>query len=810
MGTLLSDFRHALRLAFKNPGFTAVAVLTLAIGIGAATAIFSMIDAVLLRPLFKNQDELVTIWGRSPTKGEQLIEVSWLDYQDWKRGSRSFADMALMSASDSDVTITGDGEPVPVRARLVTANFFQLLGANAAVGRVFTAEDVKENAPWTAVISHGLWQRNFGSDREVLGKTLMVDGNPQVVVGVMPPGFRLPEGVDIWSPSEPLFANEQVQPIRFQQVIARLKPGVSLELAQEDMNGLLPRLETESPKRYNDYRTVLTPLVHEVLGDTRPALLVLLTAVGLLLLIACANVAGLLLARAVSRQKETAVRTALGAGRLRLIRQLLSESLILALLSAALGLLFAWGGLKVLLAFGPGDIPRLDQVGIDGRVLLFAVLASLGTVLLFGLAPALQAASPNLTETLKDGGKSSAGRRSSRLRKALVAGEVALALVLLVGAGLMIQSFLRLQRIDLGFRTENILTLRLSLPGLQYDAPEKWGQFFRRAVEEVESLPGVEQASVVLLRPLSQPIGWDYDFTIEGQSPEEQAANPISNHERSIPGYFQTLGIPLIQGRDFTWADDKGAQLVAIINESTAKRFFPGQDPIGKRLHWGKPTAGEPQAPWITIVGVVGDVRYRDLGAFRPDIYVPYLQNPYPTMDMVIRTTGDPLERVEEVRQRIFALDKDMPLTKVTTLEQSFSDSIARPRLRAMLLGLFAAMALLLAAVGLYGIIAYSVSQRLQEIGIRLALGADRRDVVRLILRQGVSLTLLGLAAGLIIALAVGATGLITELLYEVKAHDLLTFALVPLVLIAVTLIASFLPARRATKVDPLVALRYE
>lgn len=810
MGTLLSDLRQALRLAFKNPGFTAVAVLTLAIGIGAATAIFSMIDAILLRPLFKDQGQLVTIWGRSPTKGEQRIEVSWLDYQDWKRGSRSFSDMALMSASDSDVTLTGDGEPVPVRARLVTANFFRLLGANAAVGRVFTDEDVKENAPWAAVISHGLWQRNFGCDPGVIGKTLTVGGNPQVVVGVMPPGFRLPEGVDIWSPSEPLFTEEQVQPIRFMQGIARLKPGVSLELAAEDMDGLLSRLETENPQRYKDFRTVLTPLVHEVLGDTRPALLVLLTAVGLLLLIACANVAGLLLARAVSRQKETAVRTALGAGRLRLIRQLLSESFVLALLSAALGLLFAWGGLKVLLALGPGDIPRLDQVGIDGRVLAFAVLASLLTVLLFGLAPALQAASPNLTESLKDGGKSSAGRRSSRLRRILVAGEVALALVLLVGAGLMIQSFLRLQQIDLGFRTDNILTLRLSLPGATYDTPEKWGQFFRRAVEEVDSLPGVEQASVVLLRPLSQPIGWDYDFTFEGQSPEEQAANPISNHERSSPGYFQTLGIPLIKGRDFTWADDKGAQLVAIINDSTAKRFFPGQDPIGKRLHWGGPASQEAGAPWLTIVGVVGDVRYRDLGAFRPDIYVPYLQNPYPTMDMVIRTTGDPLEMVEPVRQRIFALDKDMPLTKVTTLEQSFSDSIARPRLRAMLLGLFAAMALLLAAVGLYGIIAYSVSQRLQEIGIRLALGADRRDVVRLILRQGVSLTLLGLAAGLVIALSVGATGWLSELLYEVKALDLLVFALVPLVLVAVTLIASFLPARRATKVDPLAALRYE
>ncbi|HEX2223901.1 MAG TPA: ABC transporter permease [Thermoanaerobaculia bacterium] len=810
MGNLLSDFRHALRLAFKNPGFTAVAVLTLAIGIGAATAIFSMIDAVLLRPLFKDQGELVTIWSKTPSKGEQLVEVSWLDYQDWKRGSRSFTDMALMSASDSDVTLTGSGEPIPVRARLVTANFFRLLGANAALGRVFTEEDVKENAPWTAVISHGLWQRHFGSDRNVLGKTIVADGNQQVVVGVMPPGFRLPEGVDLWSPSEPLFANEQVQPIRFMQAIARLKPGVSLDLAREDMTGLFSRLETEFPNRYKDFQPVLTPLVHEVLGDTRPALLVLLTAVGLLLLIACANVAGLLLARAVSRQKETAVRTALGAGRMRLIRQLLSESLLLALLSAALGLLFAWGGLKVLLAFGPGDIPRLDQVGIDGRVLVFAVLASLLTVLLFGLAPALQAASPNLTESLKEGGKSSAGRRSSNLRRVLVAGEVALALVLLVGAGLMIQSFLRLQRIDLGFRPDNVLTLRLSLPGVKYDTPEKWGQFFRRAVEEVDSLPGVEQAAVVLLRPLSQPIGWDYDFTIEGQTPEEQAANPISNHERSSPGYFQTLGIPLLKGRDFTWADIQGAQPVAIINESTAERFFPGQDPIGKRLRWGEPTAVEPTTPWMTIVGVVGDVRYRDLGAFRPDIYVPYLQNPYPTMDMVIRTTGDPLEMVEEVRQRIFTLDKDMPLTKVTTLEQSFSDSIARPRLRAMLLGLFAAIALLLAAVGLYGIIAYSVSQRLHEIGIRLALGADRRDVVRLIIRQGVTLTLIGLAAGLVIALAVGATGLITELLYEVKAHDLLTFALVPLVLIAVTLLASFLPARRATKVDPLVALRYE
>lgn len=809
MGNLLSDFRHALRLALKNPGFTAVVVLTLGIGIGAATAIFSMIDAVMLRPLFKDQDQLVTIWGRTPSKGEQLIEVSHQDWQLWQRGSHSFTDMALMSASDADITITGGDEPFPLRGRLVTANFFTVLRADAALGRVFSAEDTKEGNPWTAVISYGLWQRRYGADPNIIGKTIHADGEAQVIVGVMPPTFRFPEGVDLWAPADPLFdANAEMRPVRFLQAIARLKPGVTIEQARQDMAGLIANLKREYPHPYEGWETVLTPLVHEILGDTRPALLVLLSAVGLLLLIACANVAGLLLARAVSRQKETAVRTALGAGRLRLTRQLLTENLVLALLSAALGLLFAWAGLKALLAFGPGDIPRLDQVGIDGRVLLFAVVASLFTVLLFGLAPALQAAAPNLTETLKDGGKSSAGRRSSRLRRLLVAGEVALALVLLVGAGLMIQSFLRLQSIELGFRTENMLTLRLSLPSSKYDTPEKWGQFYQRAVQEVESLPGVESAAVIVLRPLVQPIGWDYDFTVEGQTPEEQATNPISNYERSSPGYFETLGIPLRSGRDFTWGDVDGTQRVAIINESMARRFFPGQDPLGKRLHFGGTSST--QAPWLTIVGVVGDVRYRDLGAYRPDIYVPYLQAPFPSMDMVIHTKGEPLAMVDALRQRIFALDRDQPINKVATMEQAFSDSIARPRLRAMLLGLFAAMALLLASVGLYGIIAYSVSQRLQEIGIRLALGADRGDVLRLVVRQGLSLTALGLAAGLVIAAAVSSTGWLSSLLYEVKGHDLLTFAVVPLVLVLVSLVASFVPARRATKVDPLAALRYE
>lgn len=808
MASFLRDFRHALRLAVRSPGFTLPAVLTLGLGIGAATAIFSMVDAVLLRPLpFHDQDRLVTVWGEVKERNQKLVEVSIQDYTDWKDNNRVFSELAVITTNDADVALTGRGEALHVRARLASDNLFQVLGVRPALGRTFLPG--KEDTPGTRVVvlSHGFWQRHFGADPAVVNQKVLLDNTPHLIVGILAPDFRFPQGVDLYTTLSDLYADTSIRDLRIMHAIGRLKPGVSLEEARENLLRVSLAMQQQRPVANQGYTARVTPIVEEILGDTRPALLLMLGAVGLLLLIACANVAGLLLARATARQKETAVRTALGAGRAQLVRQLLAESVLLALLAAVVGLMLAWAGLQVLVAIGPADIPRLDQVGIDGRIIAFALAASLATVLLFGLAPALQTTSRDFSSALKEGGKTSAGVGTSRLRNLLVAAEVALALVVLVTAGLVIRSFVELERTDLGFRPERLLTFRLTLNS-RYPEPHNWASYFQNVLERVQTLPGVERASLVLLRPLSGPIGWDYDFTVEGQTPQAQATNPTSNHERVTPGYFQTVGIPLLQGRDFTWADTDKTQPVVIVNKSTAERFWPGQDPLGKRLRWGR--AGQQDRPWLTVVGVVGDARYREIEAVRPDLYIPVRQQPHWAMDVMIRAKGDPLRLAGSARQVVRSIDPDIPLANLTTMETEISESIARPRLRTLILGLFAALALVLAAVGLYGIIAYSVAQRRQEIGIRMALGADRRAVLRYVLRQGLGLTLAGLAAGLLGAAAVTTTGWLSELLYNVKPTDLLTFAVVPLVLIAVALLASFLPARRATRVDPLVALRAE
>jgi putative ABC transport system permease protein len=822
MGDLARDLRLAWRQALKNPGFTLAAVLTLALGIGAATAIFSMVDAILLRPLpFQDQDRLISVWGEVQPRGQRFVEISLADYTGWRDHNQVLSGLALITTNDSDVAMTGQGEPEHVRARLASDNFFQVLGAQALLGRTFLPG--QEDKPGTNVIvlSHGFWQRHFGSDPQIVGRQVLLDGDPHTVVGVMPRDFHYPDKADLWTTLSGIYASPGLRDLRIFHAVGRLEPGVSQEQARQDLLRVSARMEQERPLTNQDYTSMILPLTHEILGDTRPALLLLLAAVALLLLIACANVAGLLLARAASRQKETAIRTALGAPRARLVRQLLTESLLLALLAAALGLVLAWAGLRVLEAIGPGDIPRLDEVGLDARVIAFCFLAALVTAGLFGLAPALQTARPNLTAALKEGGKSSASLHTSRLRSLLVTGEVALALVVLVMAGLVIRSFTELQRTDLGFRPQNLLTFRLTLYGNNYPEEHAWANLFRTVLERVEALPGVENASLVLLRPLSGPIGWDYDFTVEGQAPDQQATNPTSNHERVSPGYFTTLGIPILRGRDFTWTDTAESQKVVIVNKSTAERFWPGQDPLGKRLRWGR--AAEKDFPWLTVVGVVGDARYREIESARPDLYVPFLQAPHWAMDVVLRTAGspsprgkrgtgstDPLQLARPVAETVRSVDPTLPVANLTTLEREIDASVAQPRLRTLILSLFAGLALVLAAVGLYGIIAYSVAQRGQEIGIRMALGADRRHVLRLVLRQGLGLTAAGLAAGLAGAAAVAATGWLGDLLYNVAPTDVLTFAVVPLLLIAVALLASVLPARRATRVDPLVVLRAE
>lgn len=809
MGDLARDLRLAVRQALKNPGFTLAAVVTLGLGIGAATAIFSMVDAILLRPLpFQDQGRLVSLWGEMKQRDQSFVEVSLQDFKDWRDHSQVFSGLALVTTNDADIALTGRDEPLHVRARLTSDNLFQVLGAKAFLGRTFLPG--QEDKPGTSVIllSHGFWQRHFGSDPAVVGSKILLDGEPHIVVGVMPRGFHYPDDADLWSTLSGIYAVPQLNDLRIFHAVGRLKPGVTLEQARQDLLRVSAQMERERPATNQGYSSQILPLAHEILGDTRPALLLLLGAVGLLLLIACANVAGLLLARAAGRQKETAIRTALGASRARIVRQLLTESLLLALLAAGLGLLLAWGGLRILEAIGPGDIPRLDEVALDGRVAGFALLAALATAVLFGLAPAFQTARPDLTAALKEGGKSSASRHAGRLRNLLVAGEVALALVVLVLAGLVLRSFAELQRTDLGFRPQNLLTFRLTLYGSSYPEEHAWANLFQSVLERVRALPGVDGAALVLLRPLSGPIGWDYDFTVEGQTPDQQATNPMSNHERVSPGYFTTMGIPLLQGRDFAATDTPESQRVVIVNRSTAERFWPGQDPLGKRLRWGR--SADQDRPWLTVVGVAGDARYREIESVRPDLYVPFAQDPHWAMDIVVRTEHDPLQLARSVSGAVRSIDPNLPVANLTTMEREISDSVARPRLRTLILALFAGLSLVLAAVGLYGIVAYSVAQRGQEIGIRMALGADRGRVQRLVLAQGLGLTLAGLAAGLAGAAALVATGWLEDLLYNVAPTDVLTFAAVPLLLAAVALLASLLPARRATRVDPLVVLRAE
>ncbi len=803
------DLRHALRVAMQTPGVTAVAVLTLALGIGAATTVFSLVDAVLLRPLFPGQERLVALWANAPDRGREHVELSLEGYRDYRRGSQSFTDLAALFATDLHHTLTkAREEPLHLRGRYVSANFFSLLGVEAALGRTLQPRDQRQGAPPVALISHALWQSRFRSDPRAIGRTFLLDGEHVRLAGVLPADFRFPRGVDLWSPLPFAWGADEARTIRVFQGIGRLKPGVPLQQAREEVAELAARLAMRP--EHQGFSANLVPLVDEILGDTRAALHLLTGAVLLVMLIACADVALLLLARAVARRREIAVRAALGAGRGRLAARSLAEGLVLAVPAGVLGLLIAWSAVTLLARYGSADIPRLDEAAVDGWSAAFALLAGAAAAALFGLVPAVWSATPDLSAALKEGGSASASRRESRLRELLVTTQVALSLVLLIGAGLLVRSFQNLQRTDLGFpaeRAERLLSFRVPLGGSGYATPADHAAYFRAALARMRRLPGVESAALILMRPLSGAIGWDYSFTVEGQSAAAQRTNPISNHQRVSPGYFATLGIPLVEGRDFTWRDGADAPRVAIVNRSAAERFWPGRSALGQRLHWRRPGTGE---PWITVVGVVGDARYRDLGEPRVDIYIPFLQDPHWTMDFVLRTGAAPENVLEEARSALRGIDPDVALADPLTLEQALDQAVARPRLRTLALGAFAGLALLLAAVGLYGLIADSVAQRRHEIGIRLALGASRSHVVRAVLRRSLGLTSLGLAAGLALSLALLTTGWLDGLLHGVSPVDLATFATVPPLLLAVSLVASLLPALRATEVEPRTALRSE
>jgi putative ABC transport system permease protein len=801
------DLRYGFRMLLKSRGFTAVAVIALALGVGATSAVFSIMNSVLLHPLPFDAEQIVMIWDNNISRGHEEVEVSYPNFLDWREQNKVFEQMAALPSVNLDMTLTGGDEPEKVEGTFASVSFFSLLGVNAAMGRTFLPEDDKPDAKPVVVISEGLWKRRYGSVPNIIGKEIVVDGENATIVGVMPGEFDFPKGVDLWaaltySPDSWMKSRN----FRVLRAIGRLKEGVTVAQAQADMDTIAARLSTEYPKDNEGFGVILIPLIQTIFGNVRPALYILMGAVFFVLLIACVNVANLLLARAATREREIAVRMTLGAGRLRLIRQLLTESLLLAIIGGGLGLLLAAYGIDYLVALAPEDIPRIKTVGINGQVILFTLALTFATSIIFGLAPTLQASRPNLNDSLKDSSTRTGGSvRGKRLRSFLVVSEIALSVILMVGAGLMVRSFSRLQSLDPGYRPENILTFRLALVQSKYPKSENRKAFFEQLLKRIEALPGVESAAVVLMRPLSGTVGWDYPFTVEGQNTEDQAANPYSNYEAISPNYFRTMGIPVIKGRDFTDQDRSDAIKVVIVSESMARKYWPDEDPLGKRIRFGKP---ESNAPWLEVVGVVKDGRYREWDATRFDIYAPYLQKSEYRTDFVIKTKINPLSLAGSIRSEVYAIDKDQAITAITTMEELVSNTLSRPRFNMLLLSVFAVLSLILAAVGVYGVMAYSVSQRTGEIGVRVALGAQNKDILRLIVGQGLLLALIGIVTGM--AGAVALTRVMSSLLFGVSATDPLTFLVIAVLLAGVAVLACYIPARRALKIDPIVALRHE
>ena len=817
MQTIFQDLRYGARMLAKKPGFTFVAVITLALGIGANSAIFSVVNGLLLRPLpYRDSDRLAIIWTHSP--GANVA-------QDWPSpgqfsaiASRNTVFEELALAQGGSVSLTGQGVPQRLGAISTSSVLFSLLGAQALIGRTFLPEEDSPGKPPTAILSYGFWQRQFGGDPNVIDQVITVDGEKRSIVGIMPRDFTLSfevmptvgtiDQADLLLPL-PLGADRMAeQGDENYNILARLKPGVTIAQAQAELDAAVQGLAEGFPKNYPPSRQFsfsITPLLEQVVGDVRPILLVLLGAVGCVLLIACANVANLLLTRAAGREREMAIREAMGAGRWRVVRQLLTESVLLAAVGGALGLLVAIWTLEGLRWLNPGNIPRLQNVALDGRALAFTSVVSLFTGILFGLAPALRSARVNLSEALKEGGRSLVDTGHQRLRKTLVIAEMALSLVLLIAAGLLIRSFVRVQHVEPGFSPHNVLSLHLSLEGTGYLERTRRPSFYQQLWERIRRVPGVEAAGAASVLPLSGAVSWG-SITIEDYVPPSGESAIQADQRIASVGYFETMKIPLVSGRFFTDQDLKDAAPVVIIDENMASRYWPGADPVGRRLKSGR---AESKTPWATIVGVVANVKQYALDSdSRVALYYAALQLTPGEAYVALRTSGDPAAVAGAVTQEIRDIDPDILVADVKSMDQLVSESLARRRFAMIALSVFALTAMILAAVGIYGVMSYSVTQRTREIGIRMALGAPTRDVLRMVVGNG--MVLAGIGVGIGLASAFAATRLMTSLLFGVSATDPLTYVAIAVVLAGVALVACFVPARRATRVDPMIALRYE
>jgi putative ABC transport system permease protein len=815
---MLHEFRFALRSLLKTPGFTVVAVITVALAIAANTAVFSLVNALLIRPLpFQAPQNLVLLFEKFTAQGLDQIPVSAPEYLDWEKQTRSYERIAAFNFADFN--LTGGDMPERIQGATVTPSLFPLLGVQPIKGRVFNENEFGEGNDSVIVVSERLWRRRFNSDPQLVGTQVSINGRSLTVVGIMPSNFEFPlplfgvqggtfaERADMWKPIAFTKAELESRGSRSYGVIGRLKPGVTVAQAQAEADTIVANWHPLFPDNYEPatkFGATIYPLHNLVIGGMRPALMILLGAVAVVLLIACANLTTMLLARAGAREREFAIRLALGAGRTQLVRQMLSESILLALVGGSAGVVLAIWGLDLLRSIGAQTVPRLAEVNLDLRVLLVTLGVAVVTGIVIGLIPALASGKPELTEALKEGGRgSTSGLRRNRLRNALVVAEVALALVLLVGASLLLKSFVRLQNVHPGFEPKNVLTMEVALPLLKYPRGKPVADFYAEVTRRVKTLPGVEAAALTTILPLSGTNS-DNSFAIEGRDPTAEKVYPDEEMRVITPEYFSVLKVPLVQGRFFSDGDQFEGPGVIIVNNAFAKKWFPNQEAVGKRITLNDPR--KPDVKWLTIVGIAGDMRHRGLDLDpKPEFYQAHNQTPYRGMILTVRSAQDPRSLTSAIRREISGLDPDLPAANVRTLEQVTADSIAPRRLSVVLIGVFAAVALVLASVGIYGVMSFLVVQRTHEIGVRMALGAQRADVLRLVLGRAAKLVFIGTAIGLL--LGVFSSQALRALLYNVGAFDLMTFLTVTVALAAVSLLASYIPARRATQADPMIAL---